>query len=34
MMEVLPTMPTTLSVCTSCLASAAIWAGLVCSVAM
>src|SRR5260370_15017666 len=34
MMEVLPTMPTTWSVWTSCLASAAIVAGLVCSVSM
>ena len=34
MMDVLPMMPTTWSVCTSCLASAAIWAGLVCSVSM
>src|SRR5215468_8377597 len=33
-MEVLPTIPTTWSVCTSCLASAAIWVGLVCSVSM
>src|SRR5580704_9367090 len=34
MMDVLPMMPTTLSVCTSCLASAAIWAGFVCSVSI
>src|ERR1700733_2381287 len=34
MMDVLPTMPTTWSVCTSCLASAAICAGLVCSVSI
>ena len=34
MMVVLPTIPTTWSVWTSCLASAAIWAGLVCSVSM
>ncbi len=34
MAEVLPTMPTTWSVCTSCLASAAIWEAFVCSFSM
>src|SRR5215469_11224616 len=31
MIEVLPMMPTTWSLCTSCLASDAIWVGFVCS---
>ena len=34
MMEVLPTMPTTWSVCTSCLASDAICDAFVCSFSM